>query len=155
MAAWRARSSFTDGVERRRQVRGAALEEALDRSGPLAAIYVETPANPTNSVVDLDLIATVAGEAEKRTGRRPAVIVDNTILGPLFQSPLAHGADLVVYSLTKYVGGHSDLIAGAVMGAAEPMTLVRRMRNLIGNQLDVNRLLDAHPLAGDPLRLRT
>ncbi len=136
LAKWGlASASFTDGVSA--AAVGAALSEALAK-GPLAAIYVETPANPTNSVVDLDLMALMALEAEKRTGRRPAVIVDNTILGPLFQSPLAHGADLVVYSLTKYVGGHSDLIAGAVLGAAEPMTLVRRMRNLVGNQLDVN-----------------
>ena len=49
--------------------------------------------------------------------RRPAIIVDNTMLGPLYQTPLAHGSDLVVTSLTKYVGGHSDLIAGSCSGS--------------------------------------
>ena len=126
LAKWGLASAwFIDGVS------GAAVRAALDEAlakGPLAAIYVETPANPTNAVVDLDLIAAVAGEAEARTGRRPVVIVDNTILGPLHQKPIAHGADLVVYSLTKYVGGHSDLVAGAVMGEASLMTAVRRTR---------------------------
>ncbi len=127
--------SFFDGVDP--AVVRAAAEEAMEL-GPVAAIYVETPANPTNSVVDLDLMARVAGEIESRQGARPAIIVDNTLLGPLYQSPLAHGADLAVYSLTKYVGGHSDLIAGSVAGSAVLMKKVRSLRNLIGNQLDVH-----------------
>ena len=49
-------------------------------------------------------------------GLRPILVCDNTLLGPVFQHPLAHGADVSVYSLTKYVGGHSDLIAGATLG---------------------------------------
>jgi len=88
--------------------------------------------------VDLDLMARVAQEIEQRQGGRPVVIVDNTLLGPLYQAPLQHGADLVVYSLTKYVGGHSDLIAGSVAGSAGLMKKVRSLRNLIGNQLDVH-----------------
>jgi methionine-gamma-lyase len=136
LAKWGvASASFFDGLDEG-AVRDAAAA-ALDR-GTLAAIFVETPANPTNSVVDLDLIAAVADEAAQRQGRRPIVIVDNTLLGPLYQSPLDHGADLVVYSLTKYVGGHSDLIGGAAVGWAEPMRKIRQIRNLIGNQLDVN-----------------
>lgn len=127
--------SFHDGVDPT-AVR-AAVDEAL-ALGPLAAIFVETPANPTNAVVDLQLMAAVAGEAAERQGRRPLVIVDNTLLGPLHQAPLAHGADVVVYSLTKYVGGHSDLVAGAVLGSAELMKKVRATRGLTGNQLDVH-----------------
>ncbi len=126
---------FVDGVDPG-AVRAAA-EQALAR-GPLAAIFVETPANPTNSVVDLDLMATLATEISSHQGFKPAIIVDNTLLGPLYQSPLAHGADLVVYSLTKYVGGHSDLVAGSVAGSAALMKKVRSLRNLIGNQLDVH-----------------
>jgi methionine-gamma-lyase len=80
----------------------------------------------------------VAAEIGAAQGSRPAIIVDNTLLGPLYSSPLAHGADLVVYSLTKYVGGHSDLIAGSAAGSAALMKKVRSLRNLIGNQLDVN-----------------
>jgi len=126
---------FIDGVD------AAAVRFAADEAlalGAVAAIYVETPANPTNSVVDLDLMARVAQEIEQRQGGRPVVIVDNTLLGPLYQAPLQHGADLVVYSLTKYVGGHSDLIAGSVAGSAGIMKKVRSLRNLIGNQLDVH-----------------
>jgi len=127
--------SLRDGVD------GAIVREAVDQAlalGPLAAIFVETPANPTNAVVDLKLMAEVAAEAAQRQGRAPLVIVDNTLLGPLHQAPLAHGADAVVYSLTKYVGGHSDLVAGAVLGSAELMKKVRALRNLTGNQLDVH-----------------
>jgi methionine-gamma-lyase len=127
--------SFRDGVDAA-GVRAAA--ERAQAMGPLAAIFVETPANPTNAVVDLRLMAEVAGEAARRQDLRPLVLVDNTLLGPLHQAPLAHGADVVVYSLTKYVGGHSDLVAGAVLGPAAPMRKVRALRNLIGNQLDVH-----------------
>ena len=130
-----ASASFVDGTDPV-AVRSAA-REAMTK-GALAAIYVETPANPTNAVVDLDLMAEVAEEARANQGSRPAIIVDNTLLGPLYQAPLAHGADLVAYSLTKYVGGHSDLIAGSVAGSAALMKKVRSLRNLIGNQLDVH-----------------
>jgi methionine-gamma-lyase len=129
------RVGFFDGVNSD-AVRGAA--EEAKKLGPVGAIYVETPANPTNSVVDLALIADVAAEIAQTQGTKPTIIVDNTLLGPLYQEPLVHGADLVVYSLTKYVGGHSDLIAGSVAGKSEPMRRVRSLRNLIGNQLDVH-----------------
>jgi len=128
-------TTFVDGVDPG-EVRAAA--EAAMALGPLAAIYVETPANPTNSVVDLDLMAAVAEEVRAAQGLKPVIVVDNTLLGPLYQSPLDHGADLVVYSLTKYVGGHSDLVAGSVAGSAALMKKVRSLRNLIGNQLDVH-----------------
>jgi cystathionine beta-lyase/cystathionine gamma-synthase len=106
--------------------------------GPVAAIFVETPANPTNAVVDLDLMASVAGDIEARQGRRPRILVDNTLLGPLYQAPLRHGADLVLYSLTKYVGGHSDLVGGAATGSAELIRAVRSLRNVLGNQADAH-----------------
>jgi methionine-gamma-lyase len=128
-------ASFIDGVDPI-AVRAAAAEAMA--LGPVGAIYVETPANPTNAVVDLDLMAAVAGEIAAAQGVRPPIIVDNTLLGPLYQAPLAHGADLVVYSLTKYIGGHSDLIAGSVAGSAPLMRKIRSLRNLIGNQLDVH-----------------
>ncbi len=128
-------AAFFDGVDPI-AVRTAA-RQAMD-IGPVTAIYVETPANPTNAVVDLDLMASVAREIEAEQGQRPSIIVDNTLLGPLYQAPIRHGADLVVYSLTKYVGGHSDLIAGSVAGSAVLMKKIRSLRNLIGNQLDVH-----------------
>jgi methionine-gamma-lyase len=64
------------------------------------------------------------------------VAVDNTFLGPLWQRPLEHGADLVLYSLTKYVGGHSDLIAGGVLGDRERIKLVTGMRTILGTMAD-------------------
>ena len=60
------------------------------------------------------------------------VMVDNTFLGPLWQRPLAHGADLVLYSATKFIGGHSDVIAGAASGRAEPMQKLRTLRTFLG-----------------------
>jgi methionine-gamma-lyase len=66
------------------------------------------------------------------------VAVDNTFLGPVFQRPLGHGADLVMYSLTKYVGGHSDLVAGGVVGSREAVGPVKKLRGALGTQLDPN-----------------
>lgn len=95
-------------------------------------IYVETPANPTNALYDLQLCRKVADRLS--TPENPVyVVVDNTYMGPLWQHPLKLGADLVVYSATKYIGGHSDLIAGAVLGRSELMARVRTLRTFLGN----------------------
>ncbi len=98
---------------------------------PVAAILIETPANPTNALVDIRGVAELA-QRLARHGRRPMVVVDNTFLGPLWQQPLKHGADLVVYSATKFLGGHSDLIAGAVLGSREALAPVRALRTFLG-----------------------
>jgi methionine-gamma-lyase len=114
-----------------------AMEEAADRAheiGPIAALYLETPANPTNGIVDIRRARLLAESL--RDGRTPVIIVDNTMLGPLFQTPLAEGADLVVTSLTKYVGGHSDLIAGGCSGAAAALEPIRGMRTILGTMCD-------------------
>ncbi len=113
----------------------AAAREAA-REGRLAMIYLETPANPTNHLVDIE--AAVAMARECSTGDEPGrgrvlVAVDNTFLGPVFQHPLRHGADLVLYSLTKYVGGHSDLIAGACLGSADLVGRVKGSRTFFGS----------------------
>ncbi|OAB61844.1 methionine gamma-lyase [Leptolyngbya valderiana BDU 20041] len=113
------------------------IEEAR-KKGPIAMIYTETPTNPTNEVVDLQLMAKLADELEAEQGRRPVVVVDNTILGPIGQTPLKHGADIAVYSLTKYIGGHSDLIGGAAMGSDAMMAPVRKLRSGMGTNLDPN-----------------
>jgi methionine-gamma-lyase len=103
-----------------------------DRIQRLRMIYVETPSNPTNDLVDIQACARVAQELSTEE-RRVLLAVDNTFLGPVFQQPLKHGADLVIYSLTKYVGGHSDLIAGAVLGASDLMDQIRATRTFLGN----------------------
>jgi methionine-gamma-lyase len=113
----------------------AALREVLERDGNgdrLRMIYVETPSNPTNDLVDIQACSRVAKEYST-DDRRVMLAVDNTYLGPVFQHALKHGADLVIYSLTKYVGGHSDLIAGAVLGSQEDIKAVKGTRTFLGN----------------------
>src|SRR5665213_1751097 len=78
-------------------------------------------------------IADTIGQAQ---GHRPIIACDNTLLGPVFQRPIEHGADLSLYSLTKYIGGHSDLIAGAALGSKALMKDVKALRGAIGTQLD-------------------
>ncbi|WP_426165903.1 cystathionine gamma-synthase family protein [Sandarakinorhabdus sp. DWP1-3-1] len=112
-----------------------AVIEAAKAKGRIAAIYLESPANPTNALVDVEAVhaarAAVLGEAEL-----PPIVIDNTFLGPLWAQPLAQGADVTIYSLTKYVGGHSDLVAGACVGAKSVLTPIRMMRNTIGTITD-------------------
>jgi methionine-gamma-lyase len=116
-----------------------ALQAAAATRGRVCLVMLETPANPTNSLVDLALMREVSEMIGKRqAGGRPPVAVDNTFLGPVFQSPLAFGADLVMYSLTKYVGGHSDLVAGGVVGLREAVGPVKKLRGALGTQLDPN-----------------
>jgi methionine-gamma-lyase len=113
----------------------AAVAEAR-RHGRIAAIFVETPANPTNGLVDLAALAAAARSLEATQATRPPVVVDNTFLGPLWQKPLAHGCDIVVYSLTKYVGGHSDVVAGACVGSSAVLEPVHVMRTILGTMTD-------------------
>jgi methionine-gamma-lyase len=94
-------------------------------------IYVETPANPTNALVDIRACAEIA-KRHSQADRPALVAVDNTFLGPLWQHPLKHGADLVLYSATKYIGGHSDVIAGVCLGSDALLTEVRAMRTFLG-----------------------
>ncbi|WP_340314006.1 cystathionine gamma-synthase family protein [Rhizorhabdus argentea] len=115
---------------------GVVLESAKAK-GRLAFIYLESPANPTNALVDVEGVRD-ARAALFDDDERPPIVIDNTFLGPLWSKPLKHGADLVVYSLTKYAGGHSDLVAGGVVGAKALLDPVRAMRNTIGTITDPN-----------------
>jgi methionine-gamma-lyase len=124
---------FSDGVD------AASVEAAAGEAvtkGRVSAILIETPANPTNSLVDIALMARIADRIATEQGHRPLIMCDNTLLGPVFQRPIEHGADISLYSLTKYVGGHSDLIAGAALGSAALMKVVKQLRSAIGTQLD-------------------
>jgi methionine-gamma-lyase len=112
----------------------AAFEERLrDRAiaDHLALIYLETPANPSNALVDIAACARLAQRLSQHN-RRVLVAVDNTFLGPLWQHPLQHGADLVLYSATKYIGGHSDVIAGVCLGSKPLLEQVKVMRTIMG-----------------------
>src|SRR5271156_5446274 len=125
---------FADGIDAA-TVRAAA--EAALAKGRISVILVETPSNPMNSLVDLAQLRGIADAmAERQGGLRPMIVCDNTLLGPIFQKPLLHGVDIVVYSLTKYVGGHSDLVAGAALGSVKDMLAVRQLGGAIGTQLD-------------------
>ncbi|WP_086996804.1 cystathionine gamma-synthase family protein [Rhizobium sullae] len=124
---------FADGVSE--ALVRAAADEAVSK-GRVSVILVETPANPTNSLVDVAMIRRIADAVGKTQGHTPIVVCDNTLLGPVFQRPIEHGADISLYSLTKYVGGHSDLIAGAVLGPKAIVKQVKALRGSIGTQLD-------------------
>ncbi|QNE32542.1 cystathionine gamma-synthase family protein [Sphingomonas sp. NBWT7] len=113
----------------------AVLTEAA--TGNVALIYLESPANPTNALVDVEAVA-ASRDAIFTGENKPPIAIDNTFLGPLWHKPLRHGADIVVYSLTKYAGGHSDLVAGGVLGSKEHINTIRLMRNTIGTICDPN-----------------
>jgi len=115
----------------------AAADTAMQR-GRVGLIMVETPANPTSGIADIALMAEAAAMIGDRQGGRPPVMVDNTFLGPFQQNPLAHGVDLCMTSLTKYAGGHSDLLAGGVSGAAVLIHKLKQLRTLIGSPLDAH-----------------
>jgi methionine-gamma-lyase len=115
------------------------LDEIMARAkakGRVAMIYLESPANPTNALVDVEAVA--AARAAAFDGELPPIAIDNTFLGPLWAKPLEQGADISVYSLTKYAGGHSDLVAGGLVGKRALLDKVRLMRNVMGGICDPN-----------------
>lgn len=98
----------------------------------LAMVYIETPANPTNDLIDIKSSKEIAKHFST-SEKEVYLAVDNTYIGPLWQHPLKHGADLVLYSATKYIGGHSDVIAGACLGSKELIQRVKILRTFLGN----------------------
>ncbi len=98
----------------------------------LKLIFIETPANPTNTLIDLEMIVELAKECSN-VHRKVYTIVDNTFLGPLFQHPLDFGIDVVIYSATKYIGGHSDVVAGACLGSKDLIMRIKALRSMFGN----------------------
>lgn len=102
------------------------------KSDKLAMIHIETPANPTNALIDIEMCAEI--KREFSTVEKDVILsVDNTYMGPIWQHPLRHGADLVLYSATKYIGGHSDVIAGACLGTKAHIARVKGLRTFLGN----------------------
>jgi methionine-gamma-lyase len=128
-----ASEGFINGLD------GEEVAAAADRAtarGKVSIIMIETPSNPLNTLVDFSLIRATADRLALSQGARPLLVCDNTLLGPVYQKPLQHGIDISVYSLTKYVGGHSDLIAGAAIGSRQVLKPIRTLRSAIGTQLD-------------------
>jgi len=108
------------------------LIENTGKANRLSHIYIETPANPTNDLVDIKMCKEIA-EYFRLSEKDIVITVDNTYMGPLWSNPLQHGADIVIYSATKYIGGHSDVIAGAVLGNNEVIKRVKTLRTFLGN----------------------
>ncbi len=103
----------------------------------LAMVYIETPANPTNDLIDIEGSKEICKHFSTKD-KEVYLSVDNTYLGPLWQHPLKHGADLVLYSATKYIGGHSDVIAGACLGSKALIQRVKGLRTFLGNMASPN-----------------
>ena len=107
-----------------------AMEREIGRG--CTAVYLETPTNPTLKILDVARLARSAKEAGA------LVMVDNTFATPINQRPLELGADLVLYSATKFLGGHSDAMGGAVLGARSLVERIFRYREINGASLDPN-----------------
>lgn len=108
------------------------LIEKQNLKDKLKLIYIETPSNPVNTLIDIEMCKEIADYFSTKQNK-VIVVVDNTYLGPLWQHPLKHGSDLVLYSATKYIGGHSDLIAGACLGSKELIQRIKTLRSFLGN----------------------
>jgi methionine-gamma-lyase len=114
------------------------VEKLLIKSGhakKLKMIFMETPANPTNDLIDIAMCSRIAKKYSTKE-KQVLVAVDNTYMGPLWQHPLQHGADLVLYSATKYIGGHSDVIAGAAVGSKAVIGKIKKTRTFFGTMID-------------------
>ena len=112
--------------------RSAGLDQAIRSARKLAIVLIETPANPTIIMTSIKDAVAAAGSLNPK----PVVMVDNTLLGPAFQHPLKLGADICLYSATKYLSGFSDMIGGTAT-ASDPALLakMRGKRNSFGNIL--------------------
>ena len=98
----------------------------------VSLVYIESPANPTNSIVDIKKSKEIANHYSSKENK-VFLAIDNTFMGPVFSQPINHGADVVLYSATKYIGGHSDLVAGAASGSSEIIARLKGMRVFMGN----------------------
>ncbi len=110
----------------------AAMADAIRQAPNLRLIFMETPANPTLRMSDIE----AAAQSAAPLADRPLIAVDNTLMGPVFQHPLPLGADLVVYSGTKYLSGFSDMLAGVILGKdPDLIQQLRGTRAILGNIL--------------------
>jgi cystathionine beta-lyase/cystathionine gamma-synthase len=109
-----------------------AIDAAIRSAGDCCIVLLETPANPTLIMTDIERAAATAS----RHPSKPVVMVDNTFLGPVFQHPLQLGADIALYSATKYLSGFSDMVAGvAIARNSEMIRKMRSRRGMFGNIL--------------------
>jgi methionine-gamma-lyase len=111
------------------------IEDLVKNDPAIKVLYLESPANPTMMICDVPGTVAIAKKYSTKD-RQILVLVDNTFLGPIFSSPLKMGADIVLYSATKFFGGHSDLVAGISMGRKELMAQVKGYRTILGSNSD-------------------
>ncbi len=110
-----------------------ATESLLKEQGPFDMVFLETPANPTLTLTDIQAVVQLV---HKHGGGKTLTAVDNTFLGPVFQRPFELGADLVLYSATKFLGGHSDIIAGVSLTRERShMDALRDYRTILGGTI--------------------
>ena len=109
--------------------------ETSEYSGNVKMIYFESPANPTNSLFDLDELKKLKDEISVKSSNEIMLVMDNTYLGPLWQKPLDFGVDIVCYSATKFLNGHSDVIAGCVMGSEQVIRPIKTLRTFLGSMI--------------------
>jgi methionine-gamma-lyase len=111
------------------------MEALLADDPTVKVIYLESPANPTNVISDVPAARELADQYST-PDKQILVIVDNTFMGPIFSKPLQHGADILVYSATKFFGGHSDVVAGIAMGSKALVGQIKVMRTILGSNSD-------------------
>ena len=109
--------------------------ETSEYSGNVKMIYFESPANPTNSLFDLDELKKLKDEISLKSSNEIMLVMDNTYLGPLWQKPLDFGVDIVCYSATKFLNGHSDVIAGCAMGSEQVIGPIKTLRTFLGSMI--------------------
>jgi methionine-gamma-lyase len=110
----------------------AAFEKYKDK---LAMVFLESPANPTIVHTDIKAVVDLAKEYSTKD-KQILTAMDNTFLGPIFQNPFPLGVDFVIYSATKFIGGHSDLIGGFVLGRKKDILTIKSYRSVLGSTTD-------------------
>jgi methionine-gamma-lyase len=130
----------------------AEMQRMLADDPTVKVIYIESPANPTNVLSDVPAARELA-DRYSTPDKKILVVVDNTFMGPIFSKPLQHGADILVYSATKFFGGHSDVVAGVAMGSKALMGQVKVMRTILGSNSDPDSAWLVHRSLGT-LQLR-
>jgi methionine-gamma-lyase len=128
------------------------MERLLVDDPTVKVIYIESPANPTNIISDVPAARALA-DKYSTPAKKILVMVDNTFMGPIFSKPLQHGADILLYSATKFFGGHSDVVAGIAMGSKALMGQVKVMRTILGSNSDPDSAWLVHRSLGT-LQLR-
>jgi len=113
----------------------AEMEAFIKDDPTVKVIYLESPANPTMVMSDIAAARELA-DTYSDDKRKILVMMDNTFMGPIFSTPIQQGADVLLYSATKFFGGHSDLVAGLALGRKDLIGQIKVMRTILGSNSD-------------------